>query len=232
MGLPLREGYGARERAESGMRAHALKISDSATLADLLRDYAAFNHGAFFTHGRLDVDPVADFVTKHPDADVMAMPTTFDQPLFRGLAAPGRQPGPPLAWDRTLFFIERRFWDSLRAHLTTCGWIDRRRRTYGRAVRQVLPIIDFLALARAIVLPAPLPTVEIDVFGVDATNVHVQFVPQVILPGDVPALVHLPLVAETGTLGAALLSQDPRPFRFIETEDPLAGQQGIIPPAS
>jgi hypothetical protein len=228
---PRPEGYGEREQVGREQRAETLKISRAATLADLAQDYAIFNHGAFFVHGRLDVDPVGDYVARQPDPAPLVMPTTFSVPLFRGLSMPGRPIGPPFDWERVLVFVERRHWDGLRAHLLRCGWVDRRRRTYARAVMQTIPLIDFLALDRALIVPAPLPTVEVAVFGVDGTRVHVQFVPGTARPGDLPTVVHLPLVPATGTLGAALLSCDPRPFRFVE-EDPLAGRQGIIPPAS
>jgi hypothetical protein len=212
------------------MERHTLKISSAAVLQDLARDYAIFTHGAFFVYGRLDVDPVADYILKHADPDVMAMPVTFTQRLFHGLAAPGKPVGPPCHWEYTLFFIEHRYWADLRQQLCCCGWVDRRRKFYGRAVMQTIPIIDFLVLEKALIVPAPLPTVEITVFGVDGTNVHVQFMPRVGKPGDVPIATHRPLVAETQTLGAALLSCQDRPFHFIEPEDPYARHQDPVPP--
>jgi hypothetical protein len=227
---PRPEGYGEREQVERELRAEALKLTGAATLADLAREYAIFNHGAFFAHGKLDVDPVADYVARQPDPDLRALPTTFSVSLFRGLSTPGRVIGPPFDWERVLVFVAREYWEGLKAHLLCCGWVDRRRKLYARAVMQTIPIIDVLALDRALIVPAPLPTVEVGMFGVDGTNVHVQFVPSVARPGDTATVVHLPIVPETRTLGAALLSCDPRPFRFIE-EDPLAGRQGLVSPA-
>jgi hypothetical protein len=229
VGRPLAEGYGAAERVARDMRAHTLKISGSATLGDLARDYAFFSHGAFFVHGKLDSDPVADYVARHPDPDVLAMPVTLPRRLFGGLSHLGRALGPPLDWERTLVLVAHRHWGGLMQHLRCCGWVDRRRRSYGRAVMQVIPVIDVLAVERATILPAPLPTVAVAMFGVDGTNAHVQFIPRVAFPGDVATATHLPLVAETAALGAALLAGHDRPFRFIE--DHHAGTQGIVPPA-
>lgn len=232
---PLKEGYGAAEEVAADPRATALKISGAATLRDLAKDYAIFSHGAFFVHGKLDVDPVADFVLKHPDAGCEAMPTTFPRRIFHGLSAPGRRIGPDFDWSSTLIFVEHRYWEDLKAHLMCCGWVDRRRKLYARAVLQVIPIVDFLALARGTILPTPLPTVEVAVFGVDGTHAHVQFKPRVAAHDDAATAVHLPLVEETRTLGRALLSCAPRPFSFIESEDPyvgIPGSQGIVLPPS
>jgi hypothetical protein len=217
---PAPEGYGTRMAVERLMLDRQFRVDAAATLADLAKDYALFNHGAFFIYGKLDTDPAADYVDKQPDAACTVSAYTFSRPLFHGLSAPGRKMGPPIDWDRTLFFVERRHWPGLYDHLRTCAWIDRRRKFYGRAVPQILPLLDFLALDRARILPAPLPTVEVTVFGVDGTNAHVQFTPRTRLPGDTPSAVHLPLVEETKTLGAALLAGADRPFRFIEG-DPL-----------
>lgn len=227
---PRPEGYGEAERVRGDMAAHELKISSSATLADLARDYAIFNHGAFFVYGRLDVDPVADYVNKHEEG-VLVMPTTFPRRVFHGLSAPGRRVGPPLEWDRILCFVEHRWWGELLSHLECCGWVDRRRKSYGRAVVQRIPVVDQLAVDKALIAPSPLPTVEVFAFGVDGTNAHVQFRPRVASPHDVATATHLPLLPETKKLGDALLSCDPRPFRFVEPEDPYAGHQGIVPPA-
>jgi hypothetical protein len=228
---PINEGYGPSDRPAGDLAMHVARVSSSsATLADLAADYAMFNHGALFVHGRLDVDPVADFVASHPDRDCKAIPATFRHRVAHGLSVPGRPVGPPFEWDRTLFFVESRFWPDLRAHLLRCAWVDRRRGRYGRAVLQELPVVDFLALARLSVAPAPLPTVPVAFFGVDGTHAHVQFVARAAFHDDVAVAVHLPPVAETVALGAAMLSGDPRPFRSIDTEGSHAGQQGRVPP--
>jgi hypothetical protein len=222
MAGPLREGYGEAEPVDGDLGAHALRISASATVADLVGDYAIFNHGAFFVHGRLDVDPVADYVAKHPGHGCKAMPVTFPRRIFRGLTRFGRQAGPPFAWESTLVFVEREYWPGLETHLRCCAWVDRRRGTYCRAVAQSIPIVDFLAADRASIVTSPVPTVAVTVFGVDGTDVHVQFSPRVAGPWDVPTVVHLPLVAGTRAVASALLGRDPRPFRSLESEGPHA----------
>jgi hypothetical protein len=219
---PLQEGYGSSDRVARDERYHVARFSSTATLTDLAREYAIFTHGLLFTHGRIDVDPVLDYVTKHPEPDWDVMPVTYrSRRLFRGLSAPGKQVGPPITWESSLLFVERARWQGLYDHLRCCAWIDRRRRTYGRVVPQHITIIDFLALDRAHILPAPLPTVEITVFGVDSNKVHAQFLPDIALPGSAPTVVYLPVLPGTIALADALLSEAPHPFRFVEG-DPIA----------
>jgi hypothetical protein len=227
MTAPIREGYGPTERAAQELGRHTLAITKAATLRDLAKDYVFFNHGSFFVHGRLDCDPVADFVAQHPDPDCKVMPTAFPTRLFPGLAAPGRPAGPPLDWERTLCFVERAYWPALFDHLRLCGWVDRRRKFYARAVAQELPLVDVLALEKALVVPAPLPTVPVVLFGVDGTRDHVQFISRITLPTDRPMPVHRPLDPETRAIGAALLAGEDRPFRFVEG-DPLERLQGLV----
>jgi hypothetical protein len=230
--MPHPEGYGPAELTAREAARHDLRITRAMTLADLAREYAIFNHGTFFTHGRLDVDPVADFVVKHPDADCMAMPATMPAPVFRGIATPGRQPGLVCDWDRTLVFVPLPYWPALSEHLRLCGWVDRRRKFYARAVPQRIAIVDVLALAHMRVLPIHVPTVEVVAYGVDGTHTHVQFRPDVRRPDTVPSLVYLPLVDETARIGQALLAGVSRPFQFVEPEDPFAGVKGVVPPTT
>lgn len=103
--------------------------TEAGRLADLAAEFAMFTPGLLHTHGGLMVDPVGEFVARHPDRDCDVSRRDFGRVLFRGIARDASEE----AWDRRLYFVGRRFWDELRASLSGIVLVDRARRTYAEA---------------------------------------------------------------------------------------------------
>lgn len=215
---PFREGITPVERARDVERACSEQFCATHALADLAADWAFCSVGCLYTYGGLDHDIVAEFVATHPDPDCLVRKLTLPRPAFHGILRLGYRGKEP--FDHQLLAVPLEFWDGLKEHVAGAGMLDRRRKRYAQVTVQELPIVDQLALGRALVPPAVVPTVAITAFGVDGTHHHVVFWPDHTRPDSVARVTHLPTRDVTRALAEAILAGHPTPFRQQEG-DPL-----------
>jgi len=218
---PQREGTRSTDQAERGPGTHALRVGAASSLRSLSGDYAFFNHACFFTWGGLDIDPVGDFLTRHPDRDCTVFHVEFRTPVLGGIAKPGRLYQAAAPYEYRLYGIPRPYWPNLKAELSAVSMVDRRLRRYHRAVTQDLTIVDPLALDRLAVLPATPPLVDVTLFGVDGTHHHALW--RLVTSGAYPRAVvqHQTLSADSRRIADAILAGHSRPLHATQPEPKL-----------
>lgn len=167
-GLPVEEGVHSRQPVISDLTPRRRDWSSSATMRDLGRYYTFFTHGLFFTHGGMSPgseDPLQDWVNRD-DVATEPLILDFSIPIFAGMGSDVTA----LTWSQRLLGVEREFWPYLRATLAGVAAVDRKRQRYWQATLQQITIADPLVLAKATVLPDPLPLVQVWVFGIDGSD--------------------------------------------------------------
>jgi len=205
---------------------YAVLDPGKATLTGLLQQYAFFSHGAFFTYGGFDCDPLQDYLqTVMPGCTVQMI--LLARPYLRGVVPDGWQ---GLPFDHLLFACPHAAWHELGPWLRGVSAADRVRKRFVRATSQVSIGLDLLALERLIVVPATLPTIPITLYGVDATDKHLAFSLRADHTGAI-ATVRRPINPETLQMGRAILGEDPdQPFWPLEQEPATSRVRGCAAP--
>ena len=126
-------------------------------LAELAPELAFFTTAALHTYGRLDADPVAEYLELNPGVDGVGV-HDFDRPVLDGL--PQADAG-GVPWRHRLFFCPREVWPGLLAHLAGVAISDRVRRVYAKAEPQVCTLSD---------PELPLSRVHATCFGLDSSR--------------------------------------------------------------
>ena len=197
----------------------------TATLAQMALEVAFFTHGALFTYGGFDFDPVRDFVEGHPGCAIGAVEVPFV--LFAGLEPQGWTGNP---FNRLLFTCPHPFWTQLSGFLRGVSAADRIRRRFVRATTHQIEVVDAVAMSRIVTAPARLPCIPVTAVGVDATDVHLAFSQRPDREGQV-GLVFRPRNPQTLQMARAILGDDPdRPFVALEQEAPLVRIRGTVTP--
>lgn len=215
--IPQAVGYSANPEdpgAQSRPWADVLAGFGAGTLADLSRDYALFNHGALMVFGGCAVDPVRRWLAYHGHELVgPVFVLQAGQTLFDGLVHPVTGDA---YWSQALVCCPRPNWKGLRGYLDAETAVSRSRKVYARPLGQTdVPLVDWAALARCEGLPGVVPTVKVDLYGVDSNLALLHFRPAVRPPFDSVRLVMSPPLAETVLLARALFSGVERPFEAI-----------------
>jgi hypothetical protein len=210
--LPRREGteYVGLTEAD-GPRYHAWRLSAATRLQDLVADYRFFTHGLLMTFGRWLRDPVPDYTRDHPECCVGAL--SLPSPLFAGMPPP---------WDRTLMVVPAAAWPGLQHFLFGLSAVNRDEKVFARMLPQLLPAADLLALDRRSSVWEKPETVQIVSLGVDGTEGQVFLQPAVQPPLDRIVVRHGPPDPETVLLGRAVLGEDEKPYRAVESSADLA----------
>lgn len=215
---PFREGVTPTERAKEVRRYCSERFRAAHALADMVADWAFCSVGCLYTYGGLDYDIVAEFVRTHPDLDCLVHQLTLPRPVFHGISRLGYRGREP--FDHILLAVPREFWDGFHTHVFEAGMLDRRRGRYAQVTTQEVPVVDQVAVDRAIVAPAGVPTVPVTAFGIDGTHHHVVFLSRVDRPDDTALVTHLPVRDVTRKVAAAILAGHPNPHSVNEG-DPL-----------
>lgn len=131
-----------------------------AALTDVVREYALFTPAILFAVGRLDRDPVQEFVNTTPGSVRIAAITFTGRPIFQGLEVAGDP-----AWNHRLLACDLAHWDALRQALSSLAIVDHVRQVTYTAFYQTVPLADWPALQGRAVLPDPIPEVPVTVIG-------------------------------------------------------------------
>lgn len=215
--IPHRIGYspnGEDPLAQSAPLDDLLRRLGAATLTDLSRDYALFSHGALLVFGGCPTDPVRRWCAQNESAIVGPVFTlNAGEVLFEGLVHPVTGDA---TWSQALVACPRPNWPSLRAYLDRETAISRSRKVYVQPLAQAaVPLVDWLAMRQQAVLPTTVPTVPVDLYGVDSNLALLHFRPALRPPFDRVRLVRSAPLPDTVRLAEALFSGADRPFEAI-----------------
>lgn len=141
------------------------------TLTALAEDHVLYSHALFFTHGLLKVDPVPVFFAENKlPSDSFPFIIGFDRPIFDKL---------PSTWSSILFAVPKPQWNTLAHHLRVVSGIDRPKKLFWQTIHQELPIADWWAINKSGSLPSTIPSVKVQLFGVDSNIGCWHFAPPV-----------------------------------------------------
>lgn len=143
------------------------KLSEAVTLQDLEKEYAFFTHGVYLKYGQMTVDPVQQYLANMGSSEVPFL-LTSDQPLFTGLGD---------LLNHSLVVVSLSVWPGLRAYLDSIAITDPKRKFFGRAIRQTLPLYDFYAMEKIKLIEPPYPTIRISAYGLTTNEGIVHFWP-------------------------------------------------------
>ncbi len=136
------------------------KVSRATTMNDLFTDFAFFTPAPFFVYGKLDRDPVQEWVNES-DGDPVVSVLSLPQPLFAGLSFNG-----DMAWNHRIMLVERPRWDSLLSFLSGVMIKDTPRKILYEAFPHAVFAPDRLAQDRGQV-GTPVP---VTVFGLSGNR--------------------------------------------------------------
>lgn len=217
------EGITLVQRADIMARHCDDTLRAARSLKEMTADWAFFTVGCIYTYGGLDHNVIAEYTQAQPDHDCCVMSLRSGRPIFTGMCTPG--------WlDKTrrieheLCAVPLEYWDGLRDRLSEISMVDRKKGRFARTTIQELDIVDFLAVANALVPSIQIPTLTITAFGIDGTHHHVVFAPQTTGPHDTVRVVKMPIREETRQMGQAILAgKNP----FTTPLLPLAAQADV-----
>jgi hypothetical protein len=181
------------------------------SLGELTADWAFFTIGCLYTYGGLDVDIMIEYTQIHPDKDCSVLTLLAERPIFAGMCTPS-WPDRSRRLEQTLWATPLEYWPGLKDHLAGVSMVDRNKGRFARTTVQELEIVDFAAVARAVVASPRPPTLRITAFGIDGNKHHVGFVPRTTSVVDAARVVRLPVRPETVEVGRAILEHDPAPL--------------------
>lgn len=209
--MPYKEGYGKYQKFDlnDAQQRKYLKISEAATLADLAKDgYTFFTHAVMQTH--LGYDPLWMIINRS-ESKIDPIMIQASERIFKNLGE---------FWSFVILAVELAEWEVISRELDRYAMVDRTNRKYATALKQRLPLVDFLALKKTTLLPVPVPTVDIFFYGIDGNKVCIHAKPALNPPIDSIQIVIDPPCQETVVLAESILSEARKPFDAI---DPVRG---------
>ncbi len=157
-----------------------------------------FNHAPLFLYGGLSFNPINEWLNHHSHGQVVYVLSLDADILLTG--------NPQT--NRTLWAVEKQYWDSLSLHIGGLALLDRSKGTFMRPVCQQLKVPDVNA-------KSPFSTAEIFTFGVDSNKVCIVFEPP-IPPSLLPRVYRRHPLPETLKLSTLLLSNHPNPYSQLQ----------------
>lgn len=202
--LPQQPGTTSDVVAAAPVTSAQSSVSAATTLAELASEYVFFTHALFFAYGLMsaDKDPLTHYVnTVRPG--LVPLVLDLGRPLFQQF--PAYNSNLKLLVGR-LFGCPKPEWPALHKYLSGVAGVHRDMQLFWRAGAQTLPIVDFLATARLVVLPiSGLPTVDVTVYAVGRSDATFGVVPTP--DGCLRVVREMPL-PEIVAAGNALLTSD------------------------
>lgn len=212
---PLPEGITPVDRANRIVLYCDDTLRMARSLKEMTVDWHFFTIGCIYTYGGLDVNVIAEYTQTHEDPDCGVMTITANRPIFVGIRTPGH-PDRERLFDNELWATPLEYWPGLRERLVEISMVDRKKGRFARTTVQELEIVDHVAVDNAIVAGAKPPTLTITAFGIDGTQHHAVFTPQIDGPYAKARVVKLPIRDETRQIGKAILAHVPNPFPLPE----------------
>lgn len=205
--LPEPEGLRptGRAHAEGDEQTRELKLSSAVTLGDLAQDYVFFTPALLFSTG-ITIDPVQEHINRQ-DRPIPVATVRFDNPIFDRIPAPN---------DRTLWLCPREDWPPLDDSLRAVSILNRQEGWLASAYRHVVEIADPLLLEKSVLLPSPVPTVEVIVYGVMGPGKTYYIAPARIHGLDRPSVMCGPSPETQLKLSHAVLTDADNPFEELE----------------
>lgn len=145
----------------------ARKVSQTATLTDLAKDFELFNHSVLFLFTTIGFDPLSLLLSRHKEIEP-ALVTSHDFPMFDGLIP---------FWNHTVIAVPKEQWKRVHCHLDQTAVLDGKQRSYACALRQQLPVLDVLAMAKKATVMEGVPTVDVEMYGLDGNKNCLHFIP-------------------------------------------------------
>jgi hypothetical protein len=159
---PLQEQSPEKSEGTITNNAAARRALAAATrLSDLEHEFVLFTPAMFFTVCELDKDPVQEFYNEVEGEPVLSV-MSFDEAPFEGLVMKHGNPG----WNHKILAIEKPYWERCLRFLGTVGILDRKRKTFARAMAHHVRVADVMALKNYPSL-GEVPLVSVVAFGLD-----------------------------------------------------------------
>lgn len=205
--IPRVEGYSPSSESPisvyDSLQAPGFDITNAPSLLYLQSNYAFFNHGALVKYLPTPGDPVLRFCMLNKlNGPVFSLRSPF--PILSGLGEP---------WDSTLIGCSRFDWPRLQRYLDTDTALLRDQGILARPLSQTnFPVVDFLSIRKFTELPKVVPTVLIELYGVDSNKKCLHFHPASKPLLELPKLLFDQPEQATVDLAKKLLSNKERPF--------------------
>jgi hypothetical protein len=201
----MREGVSQIDRDNDPEDLAPLRHSTAVSLSDLAVDYAFFTHGALFTWGGFDTDPLQDIINESSLEVVVAV---LDYPvmLFSNIYVPNKHSSEFAVWNRRLLATPHKHFSTISHALAQVAGVDRVRKRFMRTFAQQVKVFDPVIMLKPGVVPSPLPTIDVVAYGVDATDCHRSFSDVNVGQGVAVKLMPLPVRPETVELAEKVLS--------------------------
>lgn len=174
-------------------------ISDATTLKDLLSEWRFFTHAILMECMRLPIDPVQNWVNLEDGVDQISV-YTDSIPIFEGLS-------PKFGLENRLFACRKEKWKSLRQLMSGLCGVDRARGLFYRSFYYHIQLADFLRLRQVTMMPDPVPTVPVTVFGASSAK-HVYYLKEQLEAWRPPRVTFLDASPADAALGRAVLAED------------------------
>lgn len=140
------------------------KLSKSANLSDLEKEYVLFSHGAWFIYGSADYDPLLDFLHENKIVGEIAHVTTVKQ-IFSNL---DKDRTFDIDWNRTIVCCSKELWPKLESFLMQIAFIQHEKSFFFQTTLQQIPVLDMNIRNETPI--KELKTVNIKVFGLDSNK--------------------------------------------------------------
>ena len=208
--LPLRQGITAAAGGipKEKLQPHALKFGQAAALGQLAGEYAFYTPALIHMKIRLmGRNPTAQFIQEYGH-EVVPFSTKFDKPIFHGLTLNGTT-----AWNHVLFAMSIEHWPAFKDFMGTMAFVDRALKLFARVRTREFAVADPIYFAKAIALPAQLPTVPITVFCLDTNQGCAWIEPGAHPLLDLPALrTSGKVYPDTAVFAQALFAEEVDPY--------------------
>jgi hypothetical protein len=211
MKKPVNAGVHTRHQLQLSEKLYrSYSYSQATSLSDVAAECILFTHGLLFTHGNLPRDPVNDYVAEFSPEHlpfVMELPL----PLFSGLEFRDQRKVNK-DWNYRLLGMKNEGWNDFYAFMCTVGGVDRDTKRFYHLLAQRIRVVDILELSKRILLPKPLPYVDIIVFGLTENRRLVCIEPAKNPPLDKPRVrIHPPEQAAVD-LAEGLFAEEEQPY--------------------
>jgi len=152
------------------LQKHLLPLGRAKSLTELAQDYAFFTPAILYLHGYMTDDPLVDFLHEYQQ-NVEFFFYRFDRRIFAGLDTSDGD----VDWNHAVWAVRREHWEAFKSFYLTVAVAVPDSNYVNKIGRQVLHVIDPLAVDKATLVTGRLPVVEVDAFGVDGSLCRLAF---------------------------------------------------------
>lgn len=147
-----------------------LPLGRAVSLTELAQDYAFFTPAILYLHGLMTDDPLVDFLYSYQQ-NVEFYFHKFNRRIFAGLEAKDGDGD----WNYAIWAVRREHWEAFKSFYLTVAVAVPESNYVNKIGRQVLHVLDPLAVDKTSIITGRFPIVEIDAFGIDGSLYRLAF---------------------------------------------------------